>query len=817
MWPLGRRGRGRGRRPRARRWGSCSRSRSCTGRSCSRVVARVRACCGCARAAQLRLDARLLGRDLRLPALRLRDADPVLGGAALHGHHHAGARRLRDLERRRGARSSWRRSWRSSTSRGCGRCSAAMLVLLPALAAAQRLPRQPRDARGAGLRAHGPPGAARHDHRSATRRSTSRRASNPLRELETKEPERFRAHVENGRKTYYQNCHFCHGDAMAGDGMYAHGLNPIPTNFTDPGTIAQLQESFLFWRIAKGGPGPARRGRAVGLGDAGLGEVPERGGDLGGRSSSSTTTPASGRARPERALMRALASRRCGSALLGCAALARAAASARRRRPPRRSSRPARRSTSSTAPSATARRATGRDPAAPHLLPRPRDFTTGKFKLRTTPIGDAPDRRRPRSAWSGSGCPTPRCRPGRSLSDAEVDGVVQYLKTFYAGFADPAQAGKPIALPQAPASTKETVEKGKELYVSLGCVRCHGETGRGEGPSAPTLKDDLGHPLRAADLTQRWTFRGGPRREDIFRTFSTGLNGTPMPSFYDSVSEPDRWALTDYVYSLGDGDAPGYATLAGGARRSTTRSIPRRARRSSRAPRPRASRSSGRSWSPAARSRRRRPRSRCAPSTTPQRIAFQVRWHDIRADTTATNSPTLEVPLADEALAAPAAAAPAAGGRRLLGRGGGAGRPAPAAGAGATSGARRPRATPAAAGPAAEFSDAVALQLPAQAARGRREAVLPVRRRPEARGPLVPRPRLAARAPVRGARLGEPDGRSRRARWRRAPATRPASGRRSSCATCARATACPSPRASTCPSRSRSGTARRASAATAAA
>ena len=87
------------------------------------------------------------------------------------------------------------------------------------------------------------------------------KGQNPLRELETKEPEKYRAHVENGRKTYYQNCHFCHGDAMAGDGMYAHGLNPIPTNFTDPGTIAQLQESFLFWRIAKGGPGlPAEGG-----------------------------------------------------------------------------------------------------------------------------------------------------------------------------------------------------------------------------------------------------------------------------------------------------------------------------------------------------------------------------------------------------------------------------------------------------------------------------------------------------------------------------------------------------------------------------
>jgi mono/diheme cytochrome c family protein len=84
---------------------------------------------------------------------------------------------------------------------------------------------------------------------------------NPFRELETKDPAAFRARVESGRKTYYQNCFFCHGDAMQGDGMFAHGLNPIPTNFTDPGTIPMLQESFLFWRISKGGPGlPAEAG-----------------------------------------------------------------------------------------------------------------------------------------------------------------------------------------------------------------------------------------------------------------------------------------------------------------------------------------------------------------------------------------------------------------------------------------------------------------------------------------------------------------------------------------------------------------------------
>jgi hypothetical protein len=87
------------------------------------------------------------------------------------------------------------------------------------------------------------------------------RGKNPFRELETTDPEQFAAHVESGRTTYYRNCVFCHGDALAGDGMYAHGLNPIPTNFADRGTISQLQESFLFWRISKGGPGlPAEGG-----------------------------------------------------------------------------------------------------------------------------------------------------------------------------------------------------------------------------------------------------------------------------------------------------------------------------------------------------------------------------------------------------------------------------------------------------------------------------------------------------------------------------------------------------------------------------
>jgi cbb3-type cytochrome c oxidase subunit III len=349
----------------------------------------------------------------------------------------------------------------------------------------------------------------------------------------------------------------------------------------------------------------------------------------------------------------------------------------------------------------------GQGPAAPHLLPRPRDFTAGKYKLRTTASGQLPtddDLKR----VVRLGMPYTSMPPWPSLTDAEVGAVVQYLKTFHDGFADPAQAPKPISLGQGKASSKESVEKGRELYVSLGCVRCHGEAGRGEGPSAPTLTDDLGHPIKAADLTRRWTFRGGPTREDIFRTFSTGVNGTPMPSFYDSVSEEDRWALTDYVYSLGDGDAPHYATLLVARPVDEDIDVARGDALFERAPMARFPvvgqiMEPGRAFAPAANAVEVR------AVYDAQRIAFQVRWHDMRADTSGKNSPMLEVPLAEEELSV--AAAPDAGGETdIWGDAPAAAEPAPAADDvwGDAAGGDA-----AAAGPAAEFSDAVAIQWPA--------------------------------------------------------------------------------------------------------
>ncbi len=78
---------------------------------------------------------------------------------------------------------------------------------------------------------------------------------NPLRKQGEMAP-----HVAEGRRIYYQNCVPCHGDHLDGQGHFASGFNPLPANFQDNGTIAQLTESFVFWRIAKGGPGLPREG-----------------------------------------------------------------------------------------------------------------------------------------------------------------------------------------------------------------------------------------------------------------------------------------------------------------------------------------------------------------------------------------------------------------------------------------------------------------------------------------------------------------------------------------------------------------------------
>jgi cytochrome c oxidase cbb3-type subunit 2 len=200
----------------------------------------------------------------------------------------------------------------------------------------------------------------------------------------------------------------------------------------------------------------------------------------------------------------------------------------------------------------------GNGPAATFMYNhRPRNFTLGVFKFRLVqkPIPTDGDLLRTITRGvRGTAMPS-----WHDLPDKDRLAVIQYIKYELAvDRSDPAAPyayfveeppGQPLYIGTPPAPSKEIVARGAEVWKQAKCWECHGQTGKGDGEKAAGLKDDPGFAIRPADLTTG-QFKSGPVVEDIFRTMSTGLSGTPMPSYQQSLPEEDRWALAYYVLSL---------------------------------------------------------------------------------------------------------------------------------------------------------------------------------------------------------------------------------------------------------------------------
>jgi cytochrome c oxidase cbb3-type subunit 2 len=188
----------------------------------------------------------------------------------------------------------------------------------------------------------------------------------------------------------------------------------------------------------------------------------------------------------------------------------------------------------------------GNGTAATFLSPRPRDFTAAVFKFRSTPSGSLPtDGDLYRTVTRGvrwTAMPT-----WHELPDKDRLAVVAFIKTFSRRWKD--EKPEPAVAMTAPPASAEIVARGRELYVRAKCWECHGEGGRGDGPSAAQLKDDLDRPIRPTDFT-RGQLKGGAHVVDVFRTMTSGLDGTPMPSFADTMTDDERWAISYFVLSL---------------------------------------------------------------------------------------------------------------------------------------------------------------------------------------------------------------------------------------------------------------------------
>jgi DMSO reductase family type II enzyme heme b subunit len=199
----------------------------------------------------------------------------------------------------------------------------------------------------------------------------------------------------------------------------------------------------------------------------------------------------------------------------------------------------------------------GKGPASELLSPRPRDFTSGVYKIRTTANKVPTDQDIFRIITDGM--PGTSMPPWAVLPEKDRWNLVAYIKTFAAEKFK--EGPKKLELPKDVASSAESIKRGKEMFEAIECHKCHGTAGRADGPSRAELKDEWNDPIRPANLTKRWTFRGGGGRTEIATRLANGILGTPMPTFLDSVEKPeDIWHLTNYILSLGP-ESPRYATL----------------------------------------------------------------------------------------------------------------------------------------------------------------------------------------------------------------------------------------------------------------
>ncbi len=206
-------------------------------------------------------------------------------------------------------------------------------------------------------------------------------------------------------------------------------------------------------------------------------------------------------------------------------------------------------------------RGDGKGPLAEAFSPRPRNFTKGLFRYRSTPTGQLPtDEDLYHTIFRGlPGTTMPAWGP--FLGEREIREVVAYIKKFSQRFAQE-KPGEPVKIPPPPPRTKESLARGKKLYEDMGCASCHGEDGKGGGSAAEDLKTSEGDPIRPRDLTNKWSFRGGHTPRDVFMRLATGMDGSPMPSYRGMVSDEELWDLVFYILSLSPPTPPQMAAPA---------------------------------------------------------------------------------------------------------------------------------------------------------------------------------------------------------------------------------------------------------------
>ena len=364
------------------------------------------------------------------------------------------------------------------------------------------------------------------------------------------------AAVRAGRDAYYKNCVHCHGGLLDGKGVFADGFNPPPTNFLEPNSIAKVSEAYLFWRITTGGPGLPKQAAPW-----------------------NSAMPASHEFLGEKDVWNVimfLYDRTDQVPPLRDKGAAKAMAAIRAENEAKRQKLTGKPLYAFRCAACHGDEGGGDGPAAQFLYPSPRDYRIGLFKYKTSPH----KQQRPtdddlfRTIKNGLNR-TAMPAWGTLLSDGQIRSLIPVIKGFdttytWAPEDAPDEAfdekerytGKPLSFPdkfpvenQIPFS-KESVAAGVR-HFKKNCTPCHGDEGRGDPSPEKKLKDEWGKRIWPRDQTKPWTWRvtevPGNRNQtirNIFIRLSLGIPGTPMPRHTEGVSEPDRWHIANFLYTL---------------------------------------------------------------------------------------------------------------------------------------------------------------------------------------------------------------------------------------------------------------------------
>lgn len=184
---------------------------------------------------------------------------------------------------------------------------------------------------------------------------------------------------------------------------------------------------------------------------------------------------------------------------------------------------------------------------AGNLAVKPRNFTDGKFKIRSTKSGQVPldeDLYKTISRGMGHDNAMPAWA---SLKPEEKSALVAFIKTFSPKKFSRQHRAKVVPIPPRKPSSRESIANGRQWFMDIECWKCHGKGGRADGPSAPTLKDAWDNKIVPPDLSKPWLFIAGSKPEDIYRTLATGLTGSAMPAIEGTITEDQTWDLVNFL------------------------------------------------------------------------------------------------------------------------------------------------------------------------------------------------------------------------------------------------------------------------------